>query len=80
MSGEQREYVVMWRRSVGNAETGTAWTETAIFPATATLADVEAWIEPVPRRASDTNLGRDGDVTIQVVQRPATTPARETPQ
>lgn len=38
------EYVVMLDRSAGNESVGEMWTETKIFPATATLADVEEWI------------------------------------
>jgi len=38
------KYVVMLDRSAGNEVTGEAWTETKVFPETATLAEVEQWI------------------------------------
>ena len=38
------QYVIMLDRATGNESVGEAWTETKIFHATATLAEVEEWI------------------------------------
>ena len=37
-------FVVMLDRSAGNESVGEAWTETKVFPETARLSDVEAWV------------------------------------
>lgn len=42
---EPKQFVVVQERAAGNAETGTAWPETGVFPPTATLADVWAWAQ-----------------------------------
>lgn len=39
------DFVVMLDRSAGNAEVGEMWTETKVFPRTATLEDVHMWVK-----------------------------------
>ena len=76
-----REFVVMWEKSAGNESVGEMWIETAVFPETATLADVASWTWPayrgVPAKKvypSDEPDTRDvfgnGRVMIQIAQRP----------
>lgn len=67
-----REYVVMWERAVGNGEVGSMWTETAVFPETAMLSEIETWIAKKRYGCApeSTVLGADGRVTIQIAQRP----------
>lgn len=38
------EYVILVDRSAGNESVGEMWTETKVFPETATLADVTDWV------------------------------------
>jgi hypothetical protein len=42
-----KQFVVLQERSTGNETVGNAWTETATFPPTATLADVWRWAHDV---------------------------------
>lgn len=37
------KFVILQERSAGNETVGNAWTDTAVFPPTATLAEVWAW-------------------------------------
>lgn len=51
--------VAMLEKADGNAETGTAWTETAIFDSTQQLADVLLWAQgQVPGAPKSTRRGR----------------------
>jgi hypothetical protein len=38
-----RAFVIVQERAAGNAEVGTSWQETGVFPPTATLAEVWEW-------------------------------------
>lgn len=38
------QFVVMLDRSAGNESVGEMWTETKVFNASATLADVDEWV------------------------------------
>ncbi len=37
------QFIVIQERAAGNAEVGTAWSDAASFPPTATLAEVWEW-------------------------------------
>ena len=39
-----KQYIVMLDRAAGNESVGEMWTETKIFPESATLAEVAAWV------------------------------------
>lgn len=47
------QFVILQERAAGNAEVGTAWTDAATFPPTATLAEVWEWA-----RLRDGDTGR----------------------
>ena len=64
------EYVVMVRKSFGNAETGTAWTECAVFQETVTLKDIQEWLADTDKGANPYPALNRGDVTLQIAQRP----------
>lgn len=38
-----KQFVILQERSAGNETVGNAWTDTATFPPTATLAEVWEW-------------------------------------
>ena len=65
-----REFVVMQEKAAGNASVGEEWIDTAIFPETATLADIAAWTWGAPNIEDTRETIKGGRVMIQIAQRP----------
>ncbi|MDJ0512773.1 MAG: hypothetical protein QNJ62_04950 [Methyloceanibacter sp.] len=61
-------YVAMWDRAEGNANVGTAWTETKVFGPEATLQDVFNWVEAKKTRHSHSANLEYENVRLAVAQ------------